>query len=118
MLVLRGDNMFDIKIEFNKGILFARLKGPLVRENTIKINRYLLDFIIENKVKYLVYNLYDLTNIDASGIDAILNTRYIIKKNKGMICVCETPTKLQKVFKHLNINMVPSELCARNLIRI
>ena len=109
--------MLEVNLEFNKGILFARLNGDLVREQVIKINNKLLNFIINNQVRYLVYNLYNLNKIDASGINAILNTKYVISHNNGNICFCETPDNLKKLFKKMRINMVTDELCAINYMR-
>lgn len=109
--------MLDVNLEFNKGILFARLKGDLVREQVIKINKELLEFLINNKVKCLVYNLYNLNKIDSSGINAILNTKYVIKNNNGSICFCETPDNLKKLLTKLKINIVADELCAISYMR-
>ena len=109
--------MLEVSLEFNKGILFARLKGDLVREQVIKINKELLDFIINNKVRYLVYNMYSLNKIDASGINAILNTKYVINHNNGDICFCETPDSLKNLLKKMKINIVSDELCAINYMR-
>ena len=109
--------MLELKLEFNKGILFARLDGDLVREEVLKINHELLDFIINNQVRYLVYNLYNLDKIDASGINAILNTKYAINHNNGYLCLCEIPDNLRKVIKKMKINMVTDELCAIDYMR-
>ncbi len=109
--------MLEVNLEFNKGILFARLKGDLVREQVIKINKELLNFLINNKVRYLVYNLYNLNKIDGSGINAILNTKYVINHHNGNICFCETPDNLKKLLKKMRINIVPDELCAISYMR-
>lgn len=107
----------DLKLEFNKGILFARLEGNLVRENVLKINKDLLNFIINNQVRYLVYNLYDLNKIDASGINALLNTKYVINEHHGSVCLCEIPDNLKKILKKIKVNIVPDELCAIDYMR-
>ena len=107
----------DLKLEFNKGILFARIEGDLVREHVLKINKDLLNFIINNQVRYLVYNLYELNKIDSSGINALLNTKYIINEHQGLICLCEIPDNLKKTLKKMRINIVPDELCAINYMR-
>ncbi|MBO4245844.1 MAG: STAS domain-containing protein [Bacilli bacterium] len=109
--------MFELKLEFNKGILFARCSGALVREEVIKINRDLLNFLINNEVKYLVYNLYNLNEIDSAGINALLNTKYVINKHQGMVIVCEAPNKLMKCFQKINFNMVNNEIDAINYMR-
>ena len=109
--------MFQLKLEFNKGILFARCSGSLVREEVLKINRDLLNFLINNQVKYLVFNLYDLNDIDSEGINALLNTNYVISKHQGIVLFCEASNKLSKYFKKIKFNMVNNEIDAINYMR-
>ena len=49
--------MLKMDMEYSKGILFVRLDGFLNRKTTYKINKYLLAILLDNKIKYLVYNL-------------------------------------------------------------
>ena len=62
--------MFQMNLEYNKGILFARLKGNLTKKKTYELNNYLIPVLLKHKIKYLVYNLYELNKIDESGINA------------------------------------------------
>ena len=78
--------MLNMDLEYNKGILFVRLKGNLNRKSSYKLNNYLLPVLLKHKIKYLVYNLYELNTVDEFGLDAILNTKCAIKSNKGKIC--------------------------------
>lgn len=110
--------MFDYDMEFNKGILFIRLKGDLTRKNCLKINYDLINFINDYKVKYMVYNLYELDNLDIFGIDAILNTKYLINKNKGLMLLCEVPKKVYQLVKRKKLFVVNNELTAINMIGI
>lgn len=50
--------MLKMDLEFNKGILFVRLKGKLLRKNSYKINNYLNPVLKKHKIKYLVYNFF------------------------------------------------------------
>ena len=74
--------MLKMDLEYNKGILFVRLKGTLNRKSSYKLNNYLIPVLLKHKIKYLVYNLFDLIGIDLAGVDAILNTKCAIKANK------------------------------------
>jgi anti-anti-sigma factor len=105
-------------LEYNKGILFARLRGDLSRKGSYKLNNYLVPVILKHKIKYLVYNLFDVTNIDESGLDAILNTKCAIRANKGKIYLCEVPDSLNKNIRKLRIKETTSELTALDLIQV
>jgi anti-anti-sigma factor len=105
-------------LEYNKGILFVRLSGDLSRKGSYKLNNYLVPTILKHRIKYLVYNLFDLNNIDEFGTDAILNTKCAIKANKGKIYLCEVPKKINKNIRKLRIKETTSELTALSLIQV
>ena len=50
--------MLEMDLEYNKGVLFARLSGKLTRKSSYKLNNYLVPVILKHKIKYLVYNLF------------------------------------------------------------
>ena len=110
--------MLNMDLEYNKGILFVRLKGNLNRRNSYKLNNYLLPVLLKHKIKYLVYNLYELENVDEAGIDAILNTKCAIKSNKGKICMCEVSKEIKKLIKRLKIKSVEDERKVFELIKV
>jgi len=110
--------MFHMDLEYNKGILFARLRGDLSRRGSYKLNNYLVPVILKHKIKFLVYNLYDVTGIDEAGIDAILNTKCAIRANKGKIFLCEVPKEFNKDIRKLRIKETSNELTALNLIQV
>lgn len=110
--------MFHMDLEYNKGILFARLKGDLSRKGSYKLNNYLVPVILKHKIKFLVYNLFDVTAIDESGLDAILNTKCAIRANKGKIFLCEVPKEFSKDIRRLRIKETSSELTALDLIQV
>ena len=110
--------MLNMDLEYNKGILFVRLKGNLNRRSSYKLNNYLLPVLLKHKVKYLVYNLYELNNVDEAGIDAILNTKCAIKSNKGKICLCEVSSEIKKAVKRLRIKAVEDERKVFELIKV
>lgn len=106
----------QMKLEYQKGILFVRIVGPLTHECSYNINTKLIPKILENKIKYLVFNLYEVTDIDSFGLDALLNTKCAIKSNKGKICLCEIPNRILKKINHLSFYKTSSELNAMNMI--
>ncbi len=110
--------MFHMDLEYNKGILFCRLRGNLSRKGSYKLNNYLVPVLLKHKIKYLVYNLFDLNGLDEIGMDAILNTKCAIKANKGKIYLCEVPKEYDKVLKRLRIKAINSEITALNLINV
>lgn len=110
--------MFHMDLEYNKGILFARLRGNLSRKGSYKLNNYLVPVILKHKIKFLVYNLFDLTDIDESGLDALLNTKCAIKANKGKIFLCEVPKELNKDIRKLRIKETTNELTALELMQV
>lgn len=105
-------------MEYNKGILFVRLDGKLTRSTSYKINNYLVPVLLKHKIKYLVYNLYNLSDIDEAGIDAILNTKFAIKTNKGLIYLCEVNKNLNKKIHKLHIKKTENELSAFKVIEV
>lgn len=110
--------MFHMDLEYNKGILFARLRGDLSRKGSYKLNNYLVPVILKHKIKFLVYNLFELNNIDEAGLDALLNTKCAIKANKGKIYLCEVPESLNKNIRKLRIKETSNELTALDLIQV
>lgn len=110
--------MFHMDLEYNKGILFVRLSGDLSRRGSYKLNNYLVPVILKHKIKFLVYNLFDVTAIDESGFDAILNTKCAIRANKGKIFLCEVPKEFNKDIRRLRIKETSNELTALDLIKV
>lgn len=110
--------MLKMDLEYIRGILFVRLGGVLNRKSTYKINNYLVPVLLKHKIKYLVYNLYELDEIDESGIDALLNSKCAIRSNKGKICLCEVSNSLKSQIKRLRIKNVQDERCVFELIKI
>lgn len=110
--------MLNMDLEYNKGILFVRLKGNLNRKSSYKLNNYLVPVLLKHKIRYLVYNLFELTEIDEAGVDAMLNTKCAIKANKGKICLCEVSSSLEQMLKRLKIKSVSNERKVFDLIKV
>lgn len=99
-------------LEYNKGVLFVRLEGYINHKISYKINNILVPKILEKGIKYLVFNLYDVDDIDEFGLDALLNVKCAIKTNKGKVCICEIPSYIEKKIKRLKIYKVRNEINA------
>lgn len=110
--------MFNMNLEYSKGILFARLSGSLTKTTSHKLNDYLVSVILKHKIKYLVYNLYELETIDDFGVEAILNTKCAIRYNKGKIYLCEVSKEINKSLKKLRIKETDNELSVLQLIEV
>ena len=105
-------------LEYSKGILFVRFDGKLNRTTTYKINNYLIPMLLKHQIKNLVLNCYKLEDLDESGIDAMLNTKYAIKTNKGSIYMCEVNKNINKKLNKLHIKKTDNELMAFRLIEV
>lgn len=80
--------MLDINMEFHKGILFVRLSGILNKDTIDKLSLEVTNFIQENGIRNIVYNISNLNQIDCYGINALLNNYEICKGNNGKSLVC------------------------------
>ena len=110
--------MLKMDLEYVQGILFVRLNGKLCKKNIYKVFYYLNPMIKKHNIKYLVYNLQDLTGIDETGIDAILSTKCTIKKQKGKIYLCKVNKAIILNLKRLHIKNISSEETALKMIEV
>lgn len=105
-------------MEYEKGILYVRLGGILNRKVAYKVNNYIVPVVLKHKIKYLVFNMFQLKDIDEAGMDSLLNTKCAIRTNKGKICLCEVSDELRRKMKRLRISVASNELAANKLINI
>lgn len=110
--------MLKVDMEYEKGILYVRLKGILERKVCYKINNYIVPTVLKHRIKYLVFNLMEVKDIDTSGMDALLNTKCAIRTNKGKICLCEVSDDLKIKIKRLKMKIASNEMAANRLIEI
>ncbi len=101
--------MLKIDAEYHEGVLYVRLNGNLTAKNSYKINNYVIPVVAKHQIKYLVYNLHDLKNIDTKGLDAIINSKIMMKKNKGKMLICHVGTHIDKILKSLKIPVLRNE---------
>lgn len=103
-------------LEYNKGILFIRFKVDINRELSKEINQYLIPKVLEQKIKYIVLNLYEVDSVDSFGLDALLNLKCAVKSNKGKICLCEISKELNKKIDQIKLRRIKNELQAFNIV--
>lgn len=101
--------MLKMDIEYNRNILFVRLKGILDKKSSYKINNYINPVIKKHNIKCLVYNLDDLDGIDTSGVAAITASKYIIKCNRGVIYTCGKKERLNGLSKLVKLKRIEEE---------
>ena len=101
--------MLKIDMEYFKKILFVRLKGNLNYKTCYKINNFLVPMIKKHHIKYLVYNADDLYNVDNAGINSLINTKYSIKNNKGLVWACSNNKNIKNIFINLKIPNIKKE---------
>lgn len=80
--------MLDIDMEFKKGILIVRLKGKLDNETSFVLDNDLRCLILNNGIKYLLFNVSNLDYIDERGFSVIKNNYLNILKNNGKMLIC------------------------------
>ncbi len=99
--------MLKVEMEYTNKILIVRLKGNLLRNKVYKINNYLIPVLIKHKIENVVINLENLERIDEAGITALINTKWVMKVNKGKIKFCNL--KLKDLVKRLKVRNLKSE---------
>lgn len=104
--------MLKINLEYKKGILFIRLKGNLNQTTAPRFREYALPIINDYKIKYMIYNLNNLKNLDDVGKEVIKESSNCIKKNKGQVLVISNKDNT------LNLDNISNELVALELIKI
>ncbi len=104
--------------EYNKGILFVRFNEKLDHHISYKINSFLVPKILDQKIKYIVFNFYNVGYVDDFVIDALLNVKCAVKVNHGQMCICEVSKNIEKKINKMKMRKVGSELNALKLIKV
>ena len=115
--------MLDIDMEFHKGILFIRLSGSLVESTIEKFDLDVIDFLQDNGIGNIVYNISNLKQIDCFGINALLSGYEMCKRNKGksLSCGMFEPTVKHRIKNSRLLNYMyetSDELSAINVINL
>ena len=105
-------------IEYNKGVLFVRFKEKLNHKVSYKINSELVPKILDQKIRYIVFNFFECNSIDDFVIDALLNVKCAIKVNKGKMCLCEVSKDIESKISKTKMKKVTDELSAINFVGV
>lgn len=105
--------MLKINMEYRKGILFVRLKGNLNANTAQRFTDYTVPIIKDYGIKYMVYNLEELMEIDNMGEDALLEGGKWVKTNKGKVLLVNN-----KINTQLKFDKISNELVALELLKI
>lgn len=116
--------MFNIDMEFIRGMLFVRLGGILSKRTSKKLNEVLDQMINKQGIRYFVINLENLDSIDEAGIKSIMDHYFDAIMHDGKLVVCgydeigtrQVSSEVNLAFQ--NIESSSNELGAFRLINI
>ena len=80
--------MFQINMEFVRGMLFVRLEGILSKRTSSELNEVLDRMINKHGIRYFVINLENLISIDETGIQSIMEHYFDVIMHDGKLVVC------------------------------
>lgn len=101
--------MLKMDLEYKDGILYARLGGVLNNKSSYKINNYLIPVIEKHKIKYLIYNLKNLSDINQEGTSAIVKTKIEMKKIQGKLFLTNLSESVALKLRNLKITKLKDE---------
>ena len=110
--------MLKMDLEYEQEVLFIRFKGKLQRNVCYKINNYVVPVINKHHLKKLIINFKDVTYLDEAGVDALLNAKCAMKRNKGKLYLCEVRKEISYLLKRLHLKIVASEDLALKLLEV
>ena len=84
----RGDYVLDVEMEFQRGILFIRLKGILDPSTRSKLQEAIHIAVHQVGVKYLMLNCEKLYSIDNESLDMIFRGCLELFEKKGKLLAC------------------------------
>ncbi|MBR1377260.1 MAG: STAS domain-containing protein [Bacilli bacterium] len=113
--------MLLIDKEFHKGILFVRLKGSLTKDMIATLNKEVTKMVADMEIRNVVFNINDITEIDITGVNAILYNYNLCRDNNGISMLCGGNTKIKDYINHSSISsmfQIKDEMSAMKMIEI
>ncbi len=113
--------MLSISYEFRKGILFIRLIGELTKDTSLQLKREIIDMIEDNGITNVVFNISKLIFIDSTGMNNLIKSFEMCKKNNGSALLCGLGKSTQMIFTNKDEfvgNIIDDELSAFDKIVI
>lgn len=80
--------MYDIDMEFVKGIFIIRLSGTFNEMACLQLEKDLNQLIIQNGIKYLLINFENIKKIDSKAIEIIFDNYIKLLKRNGKLIIC------------------------------
>ena len=108
--------MLKVNYEFRKGILFIRLNGYLTVETASRVKEEVIDMIIDNGIKNVVFNLSDISVVDEVGIKNLQVNFELCQKSCSNVLLCGLKERFNVVFH--KEHLVENELNAFEKITI
>lgn len=79
--------------------LFVRLSGELDHHTSYQLRERINVLMDKYDIKNIVFNLKKLSFMDSSGIGVMLGRYNQVKKNQGILVVCELNNIIEKIIR-------------------
>jgi len=79
--------------------LFARLNGELDHHTSFQLRERINVLMEQYEIRNIVFNLKNLSFMDSSGIGVMLGRYNHVKRNQGMLVVCELNNTIEKIIQ-------------------
>ncbi len=79
--------------------LFVRLSGELDHHTSFQLRERINSLMDKYEIRNMIFNFKNLSFMDSSGIGVILGRYNQVKRNKGILIVCELNSMIEKIIK-------------------
>lgn len=99
--------MYNIDMEFVKGIFVVRLSGNFNKRACTILEEDLNQLITTNGIKFLLINLNDISSIDNKVVEIIFENYVKLLKKNGKLIICG----INKLFEN-------NQIITKNLLQV
>ncbi|MDY0094862.1 MAG: STAS domain-containing protein [Candidatus Vecturithrix sp.] len=99
------NNRFEYKKEEQGSIVIFTLKGSL-DIGTVSVMKADIDAVVAGGQRKVLFDLYDLEQIDSSGIGAIIALFKRVRSNKGDVKISRLVGQPKEIFSLLRLDRV------------
>jgi stage II sporulation protein AA (anti-sigma F factor antagonist) len=89
----------SVHLFIKQDTLFIRLRGELDHHTSIELRERINILMNEYVVKNIVFNMQELTFMDSSGIGVILGRFNQVKRNSGLLLVCNLNNTIERIIR-------------------
>jgi len=79
--------------------LFVRLSGELDHHTSFQLRERINSLMDKYEIKNMIFNLKNLSFMDSSGIGVMLGRYNQVKRNNGILVVCDLNSIMEKIIK-------------------